>query len=248
MLEEKYTFAGSNIIGMSKKRETEAKGDHRLENIEEGLTKTEQFIVQYQKYISAVIVVIAIGILGYFAFQNYYIKPKEAEAQEQMYAAQHYFEVDSLDKAIYGDGNALGFLDIADEFGMTKSGNLANYYAGICFLKKGDYEQAIDFLSSFSGEDHFVGPMAKGAVGDAYMQLDDMDKAVSYYVMAADQNDNDLTTPMFLKKAGETYELLGKYDEAVKVYTRIKESYPKSNEARTIEKNIGRATALKERK
>lgn len=233
---------------MSKKREQEAKGDQRLENIEVSLTRTEQFILQYQKYIGAVVVVIAIGILGYFAYQNYYIKPKEAEAQQQMFVAQRYFEADSLDKAIYGDGNALGFLDIADEFGMTKSGNLANYYVGISFLKKGDYGQAIDFLSEFNGEDHFVGPMATGAIGDAYMQLDEMDKAVTYYLSAADQNDNDLTTPLFLKKAGETYELLGKYDDAIKVYTRLNENYPKSNEARTIEKNIGRAQALKERK
>lgn len=233
---------------MSKKREKEVKGDQRLENIEESLTRTEQFILQYQKYIGAVVVVVAIGILGYFAYQNYYIKPKVAEAQEQMYVAQRYFEADSLDKAIYGDGNDLGFLDIADEFGMTKPGNLANYYLGISFLKKGDYEQAIDFLSEFNGEDHFVGPMATGAIGDAYMQLDEMDKAVTYYLKAADQNDNDLTTPLFLKKAGETYELLGKYDDAIKVYTRIDEKYPKSNEARTIEKNVGRAQALKERK
>lgn len=233
---------------MSKKRDIDAKGDQRLENIEESLTRTEQFILQYQKYIGAVVVVVAIGILGYFAYQNYYIKPKEAEAQQQMFVAQRYFEADSLDKAIYGDGNALGFLDISDEFGMTKSGNLANYYVGISFLKKGDYSQAIDFLSKFNGEDHFVGPMATGAIGDAYMQLNDNAKAADYYVKAADQNDNDLTTPLFLKKAGETYELLGKYDEAIKVYTRIEEEYPKSNEARTIEKNIGRAQALKDRK
>lgn len=233
---------------MSKKREKEVKGDQRLENIEESLTRTEQFILHYQKYIGAVVVVVAIGILGYFAYQNYYIKPKVAEAQEQMYVAQRYFEADSLDKAIYGDGNDLGFLDIADEFGMTKPGNLANYYLGISFLKKGDYEQAIDFLSEFNGEDHFVGPMATGAIGDAYMQLDEMDKAVTYYLKAADQNDNDLTTPLFLKKAGETYELLGKYDDAIKVYTRIDEKFPKSYEARTIEKNVGRAQALKERK
>jgi len=232
---------------MSKKRESEIKGDQRLENIEESLTRSEQFILKNQKYISAVIIVIAIVILGYFAYQKYYIEPREADAQEQMFVAQRYFESDSLDKALYGDGNALGFIDIADEFGMTKSGNLANYYIGISFLKKKDYNQAIDYLSEFDADDHFVGPMATGAIGDAYLELDDLSKGASYYVKAADQNINDLTSPLFLKKAGETYELLGDYDNAIKVYTRIKEEFPKSNEARTIEKNIGRATALKEK-
>lgn len=232
---------------MAKKRESEIKGDQRLENIEESLTRSEQFILKNQKYISGVIIVIAIAILGYFAYQRYYIEPREADAQEQMFVAQRYFESDSLDKALYGDGNALGFIDIADEFGMTKSGNLANYYIGISFLKKKDYNQAIDYLSQFDADDHFVGPLATGAIGDAYLELDDLSKGASYYVEAADQNINDLTSPLFLKKAGETYELLGEYDKAINLYTRIKEEFPKSNEARTIEKNIGRATALKER-
>jgi tetratricopeptide (TPR) repeat protein len=232
---------------MSKRKEIEEKGDQRLENIEEGLNKTEVFVVKNQKYIGIAIVLVAIVILGYFGYQNYYIQPKEAEAQEQMFVAQRYFESDSLDKALYGDGNALGFIDIVDEFGMTKPGNLANYYAGISFLKKKDFNQAIDYLGAFKADDHFVGPMGIAAMGDAYLELGELNKAASHYVKAANQNDNDLTTPLFLLKAGQTYELLGNYDEAIKVYTQIKEKHPKSNEARTIEKNIGRATALKER-
>jgi len=232
---------------MAKKKEKEVKGDQRLENIEETLTQTEEFILKNQKLISIVVGVIVVIILGYFGYQRYYLEPKTAEALEQMYVAQRYFEADSLDKALYGDGNALGFIDIVDEFSMTKPGDLANYYAGISFLKKKDFDLAIDYLEDFKGDDHFVAPMATAAIGDAYLELGDMSKASAYYLEAANQNNNDLTTPLFLLKAGQTYELLGDYGEAIHVYMRIKDDYPTSNEARTIEKNIGRVTTLKEK-
>lgn len=232
---------------MAKKKEIEEKGNQRLENIEETLTNTERFIFKNQKLLGIIIGVAIVVILGYFGFQRYYMEPKTIDANEQMYAAQRYFEADSLDKALYGDGNALGFLDIIDEFGMTQPGNLANYYAGISFLKKKDYNQAIDYLSAFDGKDHFVGPMATAAIGDAYMELGDLNKAAAYYVEAANQNDNELTSSLFLLKAGQTYELLGEYNKALNAYTRIKEDYPKSNEARTIDKYIGRVTAKQER-
>ncbi len=232
---------------MAKKKQPEIKGDQRLENIEESLTRTEQFIVSNQKTISIIIGVIVVVILGYFGFQRYYQQPKTKEAQEQMFMAQRFFESDSLDKALYGDGNSLGFIDIADEYGFTKPGNLANYYAGISFLRKGEFNQAIDYLGDFSSDDYIVGPMALGAMGDAYLELGDHDKAANYYLEAADKMDNDFTSPMFLFKAGQVYEIMGDYDAAVSVYTRIKDDYPRSNEGRVVEKNIARAETKAER-
>lgn len=235
-----------NEIGMAKKKDIEARGDQRLENIEGTLTKTEQFIVGNQRIISIVIGAIVVVILGYFGYQRYIIEPKTVEAQEQMYVAQRFFESDSLDKALYGDGNSLGFIDIVDEYGNTTPGNLANYYTGICFLKKGDFNQAVDYLEDYNGDSQMVGPMATGAIGDAYLELGEKERAVAYYLEAANQFDNEFTTPLFLFKAGMTYELIGEYDDAVHVYNRIKENYGKSSEGRTIDKNIGRATALRD--
>ncbi len=232
---------------MAKKKDTEVRGDQRLENIEETLTKTEQFIINNQKLIGIVVAVIVVLILGYFGYQRYYLAPRTEEAQSQMYVAQRFFESDSLDKALYGDGNSLGFIDIVDDYGMTDPGNLANYYAGISFLKKGNFDQAIDYLEDFNGKDNIIGPMATGAIGDAYLELGDASKAAAYYLEAANLRDNDLTTPLFLLKAGQTHESLGNYDKAIDIYNRIKDNYSKSQEARTIDKYIGRATALKER-
>ena len=150
---------------MAKKKESEKKGDQRLENIEETLTQTEQFIVRNQKVIGIVIAVVVVIILGYFGYQRYYLEPRTEEAQTQMYVAQRFFEADSLDKALYGDGNSLGFVDIVDDYGMTTPGNLANYYAGISFLKKENFEQAIDYLEDFDGEDNIV-------VSSNWMEID----------------------------------------------------------------------------
>jgi len=134
----------------------------------------------------------------------------------------YFFESDSLDKALFGDGNSLGFIDISGEYSMTKQGNLANYYAGISYLKKGDYNKAIDYLENFSAGDHLVSPMATGAIGDAYLELGDKERAVAYYLEAANMDDNGFTSPLFLFRAGQVYELLADYDEAVYVYTKIK--------------------------
>ncbi len=220
------------------------KTEDRIVAVEEAFSKTEQFIERNQKIILIVIGVIVVVVLGFFGFKRFYLGPKEKEAQAQMFMAEKYFESDSLNKALNGDGNYPGFLDIIDQYGITQSGDLAHYYAGICYLKKGEFDKAIEHLKKFKSKDEMVSTMAKGAIGDAYMELKDTQKALEYYLKAAEDKKNDFTTPLFLMKAGLTYEELGKYDEALKLYQRIKSDYIRSNEGREIEKYIGRAQGL----
>jgi tetratricopeptide (TPR) repeat protein len=224
---------------MAKNKEI-SKGDKSIIAVEEALTKTERFFEKNQKIILIVVGSIVVVVLGYFGYKKLYIEPKENEAQEQIWVAQRYFEQDSIDKAINGDGNNLGFLDIADDYGMTKSGNLAKYYLGICYLKKGNFQDAIDQLKSFDGEGEIVGPLATGAIGDAYMELGNIEQGVDYYLKAADQRNNDFTSTLFLFKAGFAYEDLGQYDKALEVYKKIQKEHYKSYEARDIEKYISR--------
>ena len=232
----------SQISGnMAKKTD---KTEDRIVAVEEAFSKTEHFIEQNQKIILIVIGVIVVVVLGFFGFKRLYLAPKEKEAQGQMFMAEKYFEMDSINKALNGDGNYPGFLEIMDQYGITKCANLAHYYAGICYLKKGEYQKAIDYLKKFSGKDQMVGPMATGAIGDAYMELGDTEKAVGYYMKGADQRKNDFTTPLLLQKAGWAYEELGKYEDALKVYKRLKSEYLRSTEARDADKYIGKLEAL----
>jgi tetratricopeptide (TPR) repeat protein len=152
--------------------------------------------------------------------------------------------MDSLNKALNGDGNYLGFLDIINDYGITKSANLAKYYAGICYLRLGQFENAIDYLERFGSDDDIVSPMAKGAIGDAYMELKEPGKAVDYYIEAADMRGNEYTAPMFLMKAAMAYEVLKKYDKALEAYKQVKSKYPRSFDARDIDKYIAYTEAL----
>ncbi|MBC8393407.1 MAG: tetratricopeptide repeat protein [Deltaproteobacteria bacterium] len=223
---------------MTAKKVDTKKADERLHSVEEALSMTEKFIEKNQKIILIVVGVLIIIVLGFFGFRKYYLEPKEKEAQGQMFMAEMYFEQDSLSKALNGDGQYPGFLEIIDQYSLTKSANLASYYAGISYLKLGDFEQAIEYLNDFDGDDQVAAPMATGAIGDAYMELDQVDKAIGYYLDAADQSDNELTAPLFLMKAGMVYEIKGNYRRALDMYQRIKKDYPRSFEGTQIDKYI----------
>jgi len=214
------------------------KTEERIVAVEEAFSKTEQFIERHQKIIIIVVGLIIVVVLGFFGFRRFYLSPKEKEAQSQMFMAEKYFEQDSLKKALNGDGQYLGFLAIIDEYGITKSANLAHYYAGICYLKMGQFENAITYLKKFSADDQVVTPMAKGAMGDAYMELKQIEKAAGLYFEAAEVKKNEFTSPLFLMKAAWANEELGNLEKALSYYKRIKEEYPRSNEGREIDKYI----------
>jgi tetratricopeptide (TPR) repeat protein len=230
---------------MAKKQvKKQDKTEGGIVKVEEALSKSEQFIESNQKLLTIIIGVIVVVVLIFFGFKRFYMAPREQEAKEQMYMAQQYFEMDSLNLALNGDGMYPGFLKIIDDYSMTQGANLSKYYAGICYLKMGNFEEAVDYLKSFKGKDQIIGPMAKGALGDAYMELNQPAKAAGYYIEAADLKENDFTSPIFLMKAGWTYEIMKDYSKAVSTYERIKYKFPTSQEAREIDKYIARAKGL----
>jgi tetratricopeptide (TPR) repeat protein len=212
-----------------------------FENVEHALSSTEQFIEDNQKMLSIIALALIIVVGGYWGLKKLYFLPLEQEAENSIYAAQNYFDKDSFNLALNGDGNNLGFLDIIDEYSSTKPGELANYYTGVCYLHLGDYEQAIDYLSSFSTDDELVSATANGALGDANLELGNKEEAVSYYEKAIEV-DNEVIAPTYLIKLGLLYEDMGNKEEAVKTYSKIKDNYKNSTEARQIDKYITRAS------
>ena len=111
----------------------------------------------------------------------------------------------------------------------------------------GNFEEAIEYLKDHDPVDQMIGPMALGGIADAYMELNDPETAVDYYMDAANVSSNDFTTPMYLYRAGMTYELLGEYEDAYDAYNRIYKEYFRTNEGRTIEKNVARMKAMMEK-
>jgi tetratricopeptide (TPR) repeat protein len=215
-----------------------------IEAVESALSKTEQFLENNQKIILYVVVGIAAIVLGFMGYKKYIIEPKQKEAQSIMFAAERYFEMDSLNLALYGDGVNYGFIDIIDEYKRTKAGNLSCYYAGISYLRLGQFNEAIDYLKKFSSKDMIIGAMAKGAIGDAYMELGDMENALDYYEEAADHSTNDFTTPIFLMKAATVCEMNNDFEKALEMYNRIKFEHHNSFESREIEKYISYAETM----
>ena len=218
-----------------------------FESVENALSRTEQYIEENQKSLTVIVVAIAVIVAVYLGYKKFYLAPKEKEAQAEMYVAEKYFETDSFRLALEGDGSYLGFLDIIDEYGVTKSANLSEYYAGVCYLRLGQYEEAIEYLKKFDANDVMIATLALGDIGDAYVELDELKEGLAFYLKAAERKKNDFTSPYFLKKAGGIYEELGDYDKAVEVYEKIEKEYPKSDEANDIGKYIAAAkTKMKE--
>jgi len=220
--------------------------DSTLVNVEQTLSRTEQFLEEnYKPLLTGLGVIVCIVALIWLS--RFFISKRNDEAQSQMYQAEKYLEIDSLSLALNGDGNYLGFLDIAKSYRFTKTGNLANYGAGICFLHLGEYQSAIEYLKKYSKKDKVIGSLAIGATGDAYVELGELEKGVAEYIKAADYASNSFNSPIFLMKAGEIYELTGKYNDALKIYERIEREYPLSNEGSSIEKYIARINILMNR-
>jgi tetratricopeptide (TPR) repeat protein len=219
--------------------------DEILVDVQHAYSKTELYIEENKKSLAIIAAGIILVVTGYFAWDKLYVAPQEEEAQSKMFVAQQYFENDSLDKAINGDGNNPGFKTIAEDYGVTKSANLAHYYLGVCYLKKGKFEDAISELKQFDTDSEVLGPVATGAMGDATLELGKQEDAVALYLKAAKMNENKFTTPLYLMKAGGVYEDLKNYDIALKVYEQIKSDYVTSTEGREIEKYIARVKALK---
>jgi tetratricopeptide (TPR) repeat protein len=224
---------------MSKKTTNQNTGEP-LEGVQEIYTKTEAFFENNKKSFAIGGGVIALLIGGFFAYTKFYKEPREIESSSQIWKSEFYFEKDSLDRAINGDDNYMGLDEIAKSYNGSKSAELANYYMGISYLKKGEYELAINYLEKTSLEDEIVGAMAKGAIGDAYVELGDNEKAISSFEKAVSHSKNILTTPMFLKKLGIVYEEVGKKDKALESYKRIKDDFPTSTEASDIDKYVAR--------
>jgi len=211
-----------------------------LENVEHVLSTSEAFIEKYQKQILYVVGGIVLVVIIILAIHNFYLKPRENEAATEMSKAQMYFGVDSFKVALDGKANEfLGFKEIVSEYGMTSSGNLASAYAGICYYKLGQYDDAINYLSQFDGKDENVSVTVTGLIGDSYVEKGDLKKALNYLEKAAD-SENEVLSPVYLKKAAVVYESLNLPEKALELYNQIKNDYPKSSEAADIDKYIAR--------
>lgn len=189
------------------------------------------------------IVLAALIFIGVHLY-NKHVDSKNEEAATKIAKGQEYFAKGDFDQAINGDNAGYpGFVKIASQYSGTKTGNIANLYAGLAYYYKADYDKAIKFLDEFDPQDDsFISPNAIAALGNCYAAKGNTAKAIDLLKEAAERADNPIISPAYLVQAGELLESQGKQDEALKLYEQVKTKYPQSGEAQTIEKYIQKAT------
>jgi tetratricopeptide (TPR) repeat protein len=204
----------------------------------------EHWIKENSKKVGIALAVVILIPLGYLGYKKFILQPKEDAAYAAMFFAEQNFAEENYEAALNGNEEFSGFLSIIDEYGNTKAGNLARYYAGICYLRTAQYEQAIEQLENFSSDDILVSSVAFGALGDAYRETGNAEMAVSNYEKAANKNPNNFTSPIYLKKAGMTYEDdLNDLKKALACFERIEYEFPMSREGQEAMKYITRINA-----
>lgn len=221
---------------MTKQNEQEALGT--------AMNKTEMFFEKNSK--SMIIALLALFVLAaaIFGYRQLISQPRERKAAEMIAQAQYRFEstTPEYQLALEGDANGPGFLDVIDQYGSTRAGNLAKHYAGICYLKEGDLKNAAAYLTKYTPVKGIPGSVVNaqnyGLQGDIAVDEGNYKEAVKFFEKAVEAADNNATAPIFLMKAGRAYKALGDTAKAKECFERIATAYPSSFEARDIEKYI----------
>jgi tetratricopeptide (TPR) repeat protein len=219
--------------------------NEKAEAVVEAVSKTEQFFEKNGKTISYAAIAVVVVIAAVFCWNKFIHQPKVAEAQGQMAWAEENFRnaADSTGYALalYGDGNVLGFEQIAKEYG-AKAGKAVNFYAGVCEYNLKNYESAVKYLKAYNGNDVILAARALACIGDCYVNMEDYQTALTYFEKAAAASDN-LFAAEYLLDAGLVAEKLGENEKALGYYKQIKENYAAAPQAYDIDKYISRIEA-----
>ncbi|MAD59472.1 MAG: cytochrome C biosynthesis protein [Flammeovirgaceae bacterium] len=213
------------------------------EIIGESISKTEEFL---NKNKNLIYILSGSLILLFILFSTYnFIKDNQnIEAQEEMFQAVYYFEQDSLVKALNGDGNNYGFLEIIDEYSLSDAANLSHYYAGVSYLKLGNYNNAISYLLPYSSSDLLLQARAYSLIGDAYVELQNYNNAIKYFKLASSNNPNEYFTPKYILKLALVYEKIDDLNSAINSYDQIIDEFKDSPEFQISLKNKSRLEGL----
>ena len=194
---------------------------------EQIIAKAQDFWTRYQKQITVALTVIVLAVGGWFAYKNFIVKPNTEKAVDAMFKAEEYYRMDSLQKALNGDGINWGFVRVIKEYGGTDAGNLARLYAGDCYLRTGDFNNAVKQLKEYSTSDKLYQARAYKLLGDASSELGKNDEAIEYYKKSANHFPEDIhNSAEALLFAATLADKTGKTKEAIELFKEIKEKFP----------------------
>lgn len=207
------------------------------------LGRGEAFLKENTKLVGGIIGLMILIIAGIVGYQIHKANQNE-KAQGEMFQAVYYYEQDSVDFALNGDGVQLGFLDIIDQYGGTEASNMAHFYVGSIYLSQGEYQLAVDHLEEFSSDDFLVQAQAYSLTGDAYLELGNTQDAIQQYKNAANYKENKFFTPKYLSKLAIAYEEAGNLQAAIETYGEIESNYSDAYEYTEARKHKARLEGL----
>ena len=220
---------------------SEIKHPAHLEDEKNPIAELQNVWDRYGKVASYVLLAIVVIVAGYFAYHNLVSEPNEKKATEAMFRAEQYYRLDSARLALNGDNINAGFLKVIARYGGTRAANLASFYAGSCYLKMGDYNNAVKYLKDFSTSVKQLQGRAYGLLADAYSELNKKEEAAEEYKKAGTYFEKDeLFSPEYLFRSGYLYESMGKTQDAISMYKIIKDKYPASQRGADIDKYLAR--------
>ena len=218
-----------------KKHVTESSHDEMI------IAKAKDFWTRYQKIILIIAAVLIVGVGGYYGYKTYIQDPKEEKASDAIFKAEEYYRMDSLQKALNGDGLNLGFIKVIDKYSGTKLGNLARFYAGDCYLRTGDFNNAVKQLEEFNTSEKLVQARAYKLLGDAYSELGKNDEAIANYKKAANHfTEDNANSAEYLFFAAALAEKTGKTKEAIELYKELKDKFPGTRQGNDADKYLAK--------
>lgn len=179
----------------------------------------------YIRYIITILLVIILLIVAYFSYLKLYLSPIEENALNELFYANKLFIQKKFKESLGNNTKEnIGFLGIVKKYPLTQVGNIARYYAGLCYYNLQDYKSSIRYWQNFITNDDITPSLKYGMIGDAFEKLNNNHKALQYYKKAI-KNGKKFASPYFYYKIGILYYFMNEYKQALHYFLFLKKEY-----------------------
>lgn len=191
------------------------------------------------RFVTIGVGVLVIGILGYLLYRQFVWKPANEKSKDSYWEGLNYAVKDSTAVAI-------DFLESeVKKYDGKVGGEVAQFVLARQLMTNKDFKGAIKQLEGVDLEDTYVSIMAIGLHADCLSDMKKYEDAANKYLEAADMLENELTTPMYLMKAGLCAEEIKNFPKAAELYQRIVDDFPTYSGQNQVEKYLARASIKK---
>jgi predicted negative regulator of RcsB-dependent stress response len=188
--------------------------------------------IRLATYVGGGVVVL---VLGYFLYNQFIFQPKNIKSNENIYKGLNLADKDSTDAAI------AELETFVKKYDGKQGGEIAQFTLARQYMTKGDFKKALNLLEGVKLKDTYGPAMVLGLQGDCNSEMKKYKEALDAYKDAANADENEFTTPLYLFKAGQVAEELNDFATAKEMYERINKDFYQFGQQKQIDKYIARA-------